>query len=89
EEVTTVPTNGSVTIKYETVEGEELQAPFPDTPSTEISSITTKRNYYEYNGEKTYVGEAEVTPSTTDVAYNTTQDNEKPDTLQKAGKTYQ
>ncbi|MDY2956733.1 MAG: hypothetical protein SOR59_03860 [Lachnospiraceae bacterium] len=89
EEVTTVPTNGSVTIKYETVDGEELQTPFPDTPSTEISSITTKRNYYEYNGVKTYVGEAEVTPSTTDVPYDTTEGDEKPDTLQKDGKTYQ
>ncbi|HFI0543595.1 TPA: MucBP domain-containing protein, partial [Streptococcus suis] len=89
EEVTTVPTNGSVTIKYETVDGKELQSPFPDTPSTEISSITTKRNYYEYNGVKTYVGEAEVTPSTKDVPYNTTEDNEKPEILQKGGKTYQ
>ncbi|MGQ7340745.1 YSIRK-type signal peptide-containing protein [Streptococcus suis] len=89
EEVTTEPTNGSVTIKYETVDGKELQSPFPDTPSTEISSITTKRNYYEYNGVKTYVGEAEVTPSTKDVPYNTTEDNEKPETLQKGGKTYQ
>ncbi|HEM4138534.1 TPA: MucBP domain-containing protein, partial [Streptococcus suis] len=89
EEVTTEPTNGSVTIKYETVDGKELQSPFPDTPSTEISSITTKRKYYEYNGVKTYVGEAEVTPSTKDVPYNTTEDNEKPETLQKGGKTYQ
>ncbi|HFI0147076.1 TPA: MucBP domain-containing protein, partial [Streptococcus suis] len=89
DEVTTEPTNGSVTIKYETVDGKELQSPFPDTPSTEISSITTKRNYYEYNGVKTYVGEAEVTPSTKDVPYNTTEDNEKPETLQKGGKTYQ
>ncbi|HEM5161619.1 TPA: YSIRK-type signal peptide-containing protein, partial [Streptococcus suis] len=89
EEVTTEPTNGSVTIKYETVDGKELQSPFPDTPSTEISSITTKRNYYEYNGVKTYVGEAEVTPSTKDVPYNTTEDNEKPETLQKGDKTYQ
>ncbi|HFH9838615.1 TPA: MucBP domain-containing protein, partial [Streptococcus suis] len=89
EEVTTVPTNGSVTIKYETVDGEELQTPFSDTPSTEISSVTTKRKYYEYNGEKTYVGEAEVTPSTTDVPYNTTENDEKPETLQKDGKTYQ
>ncbi|RRR43147.1 YSIRK-type signal peptide-containing protein, partial [Streptococcus suis] len=89
EEVTTERTNGSVTIKYETVDGKELQSPFPDTPSTEISSITTKRNYYEYNGVKTYVGEAEVTPSTKDVPYNTTEDNEKPETLQKGGKTYQ
>ncbi|MEG3309465.1 MucBP domain-containing protein [Streptococcus suis] len=89
DEVTTEPTNGSVTIKYETVDGKELQSPFPDTPSTEISSITTKRNYYEYNGVKTYVGEAEVTPSTKDVPYNTTEDNEKPETLQKGDKTYQ
>ncbi|HEL1603831.1 TPA: YSIRK-type signal peptide-containing protein, partial [Streptococcus suis] len=89
DEVTTEPTNGSVTIKYETVDGKELQSPFPDTPSTEISSITTKRKYYEYNGVKTYVGEAEVTPSTKDVPYNTTEDNEKPETLQKGGKTYQ
>ncbi|NQN86136.1 YSIRK-type signal peptide-containing protein, partial [Streptococcus suis] len=89
EEVNTERTNGSVTIKYETVDGKELQSPFPDTPSTEISSITTKRKYYEYNGVKTYVGEAEVTPSTKDVPYNTTEDNEKPDTLQKDGKTYQ
>ncbi|AUC91257.1 hypothetical protein CWM22_04730 [Streptococcus suis] len=89
EEVTTEPTNGSVTIKYETVDGKELQSPFLDTPSTEISSITTKRKYYEYNGVKTYVGEAEVTPSTKDVPYNTTEDNEKPETLQKGGKTYQ
>ncbi|MGC4430679.1 YSIRK-type signal peptide-containing protein [Streptococcus suis] len=89
EEVNTERTNGSVTIKYETVDGKELQSPFPDTPSTEISSITTKRNYYEYNGVKTYVGEAEVTPSTKDVPYNTTEDNEKPETLQKGGKTYQ
>ncbi|HFI0700419.1 TPA: YSIRK-type signal peptide-containing protein, partial [Streptococcus suis] len=89
EEVTTEPTNGSVTIKYETVDGKELQSPFPDTPSTEISSITTKRKYYEYNGVKTYVGEAEVTPSTKDVPYNTTEDNEKPETLQKGDKTYQ
>ncbi|NQM52120.1 hypothetical protein HO406_10505, partial [Streptococcus suis] len=89
EEVNTERTNGSVTIKYETVDGKELQIPFPDTPSTEISSITTKRKYYEYNGVKTYVGEAEVTPSTKDVPYNTTEDNEKPETLQKGGKTYQ
>ncbi|MGO0078684.1 YSIRK-type signal peptide-containing protein [Streptococcus suis] len=89
EEVTTEPTNGSVTIKYETVDGKELQSPFPDTPSNEISSITTKRKYYEYNGVKTYVGEAEVTPSTKDVPYNTTEDNEKPETLQKGDKTYQ
>ncbi|HEL1969109.1 TPA: YSIRK-type signal peptide-containing protein, partial [Streptococcus suis] len=89
EEVNTERTNGSVTIKYETVDGKELQSPFPDTPSTEISSITTKRKYYEYNGVKTYVGEAEVTPSTKDVPYNTTEDNEKPETLQKGGKTYQ
>ncbi|HEL1626343.1 TPA: MucBP domain-containing protein, partial [Streptococcus suis] len=89
EEVTTEPTNGSVTIKYETVDGKELQSPFTDTPSTEISSITTKRKYYEYNGVKTYVGEAEVTPSTKDVPYNTTEDNEKPEILQKGGKTYQ
>ncbi|HEP1838291.1 TPA: MucBP domain-containing protein, partial [Streptococcus suis] len=89
DEVTTEQTNGSVTIKYETVDGKELQSPFPDTPSTEISSITTKRKYYEYNGVKTYVGEAEVTPSTKDVPYNTTEDNEKPETLQKGGKTYQ
>ncbi|HEM5144809.1 TPA: YSIRK-type signal peptide-containing protein, partial [Streptococcus suis] len=89
EEVNTERTNGSVTIKYETVDGKELQSPFPDTPSTEISSITTKRNYYEYNGVKTYVGEAEVTPSTKDVPYNTTEDNEKPETLQKGDKTYQ
>ncbi|HEL2554291.1 TPA: MucBP domain-containing protein, partial [Streptococcus suis] len=89
DEVTTEPTNGSVTIKYETVDGKELQSPFLDTPSTEISSITTKRKYYEYNGVKTYVGEAEVTPSTKDVPYNTTEDNEKPETLQKGGKTYQ
>ncbi|NQH40891.1 YSIRK-type signal peptide-containing protein [Streptococcus suis] len=89
DEVTTEPTNGSVTIKYETVDGKELQSPFPDTPSTEISSITTKRKYYEYNGVKTYVGEAEVTPSTKDVPYNTTEDNEKPETLQKGDKTYQ
>ncbi|HEP1842473.1 TPA: YSIRK-type signal peptide-containing protein, partial [Streptococcus suis] len=89
EEVNTERTDGSVTIKYETVDGKELQSPFPDTPSTEISSITTKRNYYEYNGVKTYVGEAEVTPSTKDVPYNTTEDNEKPETLQKVGKTYQ
>ncbi|HEM5270405.1 TPA: hypothetical protein U1351_002102, partial [Streptococcus suis] len=89
EEVNTERTNGSVTIKYETVDGKELQSPFPDTPSTEISSITTKRKYYEHNGVKTYVGEAEVTPSTKDVPYNTTEDNEKPETLQKGGKTYQ
>ncbi|HFU4449057.1 TPA: YSIRK-type signal peptide-containing protein, partial [Streptococcus suis] len=91
EEVTTVPTNGSVTIKYETTEGAPLRDDKEDTASTVISTKTTTKKYYEYDGKKVYVGDPVVTTTPTEVNYNTTEEDkdEKPSTLEKDGKTYQ
>ncbi|HFU4491880.1 TPA: YSIRK-type signal peptide-containing protein, partial [Streptococcus suis] len=91
EEVTTVPTNGSVTIKYETTEGTPLREDKEDTASTVISTKTTTKKYYEYNGEKVYVGDPVESTETVDLSYDTTEEakDEKPSTLEKDGKTYQ
>ncbi|MCQ9366612.1 hypothetical protein, partial [Corynebacterium sp. 70RC1] len=56
EEVTTEPTNGSVTIKYETTDGTPLRNDKEDTASTVISTKTTTKKYYEYDGKQVYVG---------------------------------
>ncbi|MEG3294713.1 YSIRK-type signal peptide-containing protein, partial [Streptococcus suis] len=45
EEVTTEPTNGSVTIKYETTDGTPLRDDKEDTASTVISTKTTTKKY--------------------------------------------
>ncbi|HFI0468273.1 TPA: MucBP domain-containing protein, partial [Streptococcus suis] len=91
EEVATVPTNGSVTIKYETTEGASLREDKEDTASTVISTKTTTKKYYEYNGEKVYVGDPVESTETVDLSYDTTEEakDEKPSTLEKDGKTYQ
>ncbi|HEL2279482.1 TPA: MucBP domain-containing protein, partial [Streptococcus suis] len=91
EEVTTEPTNGSVTIKYETTDGTPLRDDKEDTASTVISTKTTTKKYYEYNGEKVYVGDPVESTETVDLSYNTTEadKDEKPSTLEKDDKTYQ
>ncbi|HFI0179796.1 TPA: MucBP domain-containing protein, partial [Streptococcus suis] len=91
DEVTTEPTNGSVTIKYETTDGTPLRDDKEDTASTAISTKTTTKKYYEYNGEKVYVGDPVESTETVDLSYDTTEadKDEKPETLQKDGKTYQ
>ncbi|MFI3069303.1 YSIRK-type signal peptide-containing protein [Streptococcus suis] len=91
EEVTTEPTNGSVTIKYETTDGTPLRDDKEDTASTVISTKTTTKKYYEYDGQKVYVGDPVESTETVDLSYNTTEEDkdEKPETLQKDGKTYQ
>ncbi|HFI0609145.1 TPA: MucBP domain-containing protein, partial [Streptococcus suis] len=90
DEVTTEPTNGSVTIKYETTDGTPLRDDKEDTASTAISTKTTTKKYYEYNGEKVYVGDPVESTETVDLSYDTTEadKDEKPETLQKDGKTY-
>ncbi|HEL1542948.1 TPA: MucBP domain-containing protein, partial [Streptococcus suis] len=91
DEVTTEPTNGSVTIKYESTDGTPLRDDKEDTSSTVISTKTTTKKYYVYNGEKVYVGDPVESTETKDLSYNTTEadKDEKPETLQKDGKTYQ
>ncbi|HFU4199802.1 TPA: MucBP domain-containing protein, partial [Streptococcus suis] len=91
EEVTTEPTNGSVTIKYEATDGTPLRDDKEDTASTVISTKTTTKKYYEYDGQKVYVGDPVESTETVDLSYNTTEadKDEKPETLQKDGKTYQ
>ncbi|NQN71051.1 YSIRK-type signal peptide-containing protein, partial [Streptococcus suis] len=91
DEVTTEPTNGSVTIKYESTDGTPLRDDKEDTASTVISTKTTTKKYYEYDGQKVYVGDPVESTETVDLSYNTTEEDkdEKPDTLQKDGKTYQ
>ncbi|HEM5052548.1 TPA: YSIRK-type signal peptide-containing protein, partial [Streptococcus suis] len=91
EEVTTEPTNGSVTIKYEATDGTPLRDDKEDTASTVISTKTTTKKYYEYDGQKVYVGDPVESTETVDLSYNTTEEDkdEKPETLQKDGKTYQ
>ncbi|NQL99459.1 YSIRK-type signal peptide-containing protein, partial [Streptococcus suis] len=91
DEVTTEPTNGSVTIKYETTDGTPLRDDKEDTSSTVISTKTTTKKYYVYNGEKVYVGDPVESTETVDLSYDTTEadKDEKPETLQKDGKTYQ
>ncbi|HFI0939139.1 TPA: MucBP domain-containing protein, partial [Streptococcus suis] len=91
EEVTTEPTNGSVTIKYEATDGTPLRDDKEDTALTVISTKTTTKKYYEYNGEKVYVGDPVESTETVDLSYDTTEadKDEKPETLQKDGKTYQ
>ncbi|MGQ7390067.1 YSIRK-type signal peptide-containing protein [Streptococcus suis] len=91
EEVTTEPTNGSVTIKYEATDGTSLRDDKEDTASTVISTKTTTKKYYVYNGEKVYVGDPVESTETKDLSYDTTEadKDEKPETLQKDGKTYQ
>ncbi|MGQ7686688.1 MucBP domain-containing protein [Streptococcus suis] len=91
EEVTTEPTNGSVTIKYEATDGTPLRDDKEDTASTVISTKTTTKKYYEYDGQKVYVGDPVESTETVDLSYNTTEadKDEKPETLQKGGKTYQ
>ncbi|MGQ7557532.1 MucBP domain-containing protein [Streptococcus suis] len=91
EEVTTEPTNGSVTIKYETTDGTPLRDDKEDTASTVISTKTTTKKYYEYDGQKVYVGDPVESIETKDLSYDTTEadKDEKPETLQKGGKTYQ
>ncbi|WP_105150135.1 LPXTG cell wall anchor domain-containing protein [Streptococcus suis] len=91
EEVTTEPTNGSVTIKYEATDGTSLRDDKEDTASTVISTKTTTKKYYEYDGQKVYVGDPVESTETVDLSYNTTEEDkdEKPETLQKDGKTYQ
>ncbi|HEM3182950.1 TPA: YSIRK-type signal peptide-containing protein [Streptococcus suis 89-5259] len=91
EEVTTEPTNGSVTIKYEATDGTSLRDDKEDTASTVISTKTTTKKYYVYNGEKVYVGDPVESTETKDLSYDTTEEDkdEKPETLQKDGKTYQ
>ncbi|HEL2202487.1 TPA: YSIRK-type signal peptide-containing protein, partial [Streptococcus suis] len=91
EEVTTEPTNGSVTIKYETTDGTPLRDDKEDTASTAISTKTTTKKYYEYDGQKVYVGDPVESTETVDLSYNTTEadKDEKPETLQKGDKTYQ
>ncbi|HEM5266146.1 TPA: YSIRK-type signal peptide-containing protein, partial [Streptococcus suis] len=91
DEVTTEPTNGSVTIKYETTDGTPLRDDKEDTASTVISTKTTTKKYYEYDGQKVYVGDPVESTETVDLSYNTTEEDkdEKPETLQKDGKTYQ
>ncbi|HFI0600420.1 TPA: MucBP domain-containing protein, partial [Streptococcus suis] len=90
EEVTTVPTNGSVTIKYETTDGITLRDDKEDTASTVISTKATTKKYYEYNGQKFYVGDPVVVTTPVLVPYDTTEsaNDEKPETLSKDGKTY-
>ncbi|HEM4292477.1 TPA: YSIRK-type signal peptide-containing protein, partial [Streptococcus suis] len=91
EEVTTEPTNGSVTIKYEATDGTPLRDDKEDTASTVISTKTTTKKYYEYDGQKVYVGDPVESTETVDLSYDTTEadKDEKPETLQKDGKTYQ
>ncbi|HEM6121894.1 TPA: LPXTG cell wall anchor domain-containing protein, partial [Streptococcus suis] len=91
DEVTTEPTNGSVTIKYETTDGTPLRDDKEDTASTVISTKTTTKKYYEYDGQKVYVGDPVESTETKDLSYDTTEadKDEKPETLQKDGKTYQ
>ncbi|HEM6305817.1 TPA: YSIRK-type signal peptide-containing protein [Streptococcus suis] len=91
DEVTTEPTNGSVTIKYESTDGTPLRDDKEDTSSTVISTKTTTKKYYEYDGQKVYVGDPVESTETVDLSYNTTEadKDEKPETLQKDGKTYQ
>ncbi|MFM0843171.1 MucBP domain-containing protein [Streptococcus suis] len=91
EEVTTEPTNGSVTIKYETTDGTPLRDDKEDTASTVISTKTTTKKYYEYDGQKVYVGDPVESTETKDLSYDTTEadKDEKPETLQKGDKTYQ
>ncbi|HEL1583148.1 TPA: MucBP domain-containing protein, partial [Streptococcus suis] len=91
EEVTTEPTNGSVTIKYETTDGTPLRDDKEDTASTVISTKTTTKKYYEYDGQKVYVGDPVESTETVDLSYNTTEadKDEKPSTLEKDDKTYQ
>ncbi|HEM5142488.1 TPA: YSIRK-type signal peptide-containing protein, partial [Streptococcus suis] len=91
DEVTTEPTNGSVTIKYESTDGTPLRDDKEDTASTVISTKTTTKKYYEYDGQKVYVGDPVESTETKDLSYDTTEEDkdEKPDTLQKDGKTYQ
>ncbi|HEM4252263.1 TPA: MucBP domain-containing protein, partial [Streptococcus suis] len=91
DEVTTEPTNGSVTIKYESTDGTPLRDDKEDTASTVISTKTTTKKYYEYDGQKVYVGDPVESTETVDLSYNTTEadKDEKPETLQKDGKTYQ
>ncbi|MFM0791632.1 MucBP domain-containing protein [Streptococcus suis] len=91
EEVTTEPTNGSVTIKYETTDGTPLRDDKEDTASTAISTKTTTKKYYEYDGQKVYVGDPVESTETVDLSYDTTEadKDEKPETLQKGDKTYQ
>ncbi|HEL1974253.1 TPA: YSIRK-type signal peptide-containing protein, partial [Streptococcus suis] len=91
DEVTTEPTNGSVTIKYESTDGTPLRDDKEDTSSTVISTKTTTKKYYVYNGEKVYVGDPVESTETKDLSYDTTEadKDEKPETLQKDGKTYQ
>ncbi|MGQ7518700.1 YSIRK-type signal peptide-containing protein [Streptococcus suis] len=91
DEVTTEPTNGSVTIKYEATDGTPLRDDKEDTASTVISTKTTTKKYYEYNGEKVYVGDPVESTETVDLSYNTTEEDkdEKPSTLEKDDKTYQ
>ncbi|HFI0725509.1 TPA: hypothetical protein ACGO5X_002429, partial [Streptococcus suis] len=49
------------------------------------------KKYYVYNGEKVYVGDPVESTETKDLSYDTTEadKDEKPETLQKDGKTYQ
>ncbi|HEM4279596.1 TPA: YSIRK-type signal peptide-containing protein, partial [Streptococcus suis] len=91
EEVTTEPTNGSVTIKYEATDGTPLRDDKEDTASTVISTKTTTKKCYEYDGQKVYVGDPVESTETVDLSYNTTEEDkdEKPETLQKGDKTYQ
>ncbi|HEM2781431.1 TPA: YSIRK-type signal peptide-containing protein, partial [Streptococcus suis] len=91
DEVTTEPTNGSVTIKYETTDGTPLRDDKEDTASTVISTKTTTKKYYEYDGQKVYVGDPVESTETKDLSYDTTEadKDEKPSTLEKDGKTYQ
>ncbi|WP_105146022.1 MucBP domain-containing protein [Streptococcus suis] len=91
DEVTTEPTNGSVTIKYESTDGSPLRDDKEDTASTVISTKTTTKKYYEYDGQKVYVGDPVESTETVDLSYNTTEEDkdEKPETLQKGDKTYQ
>ncbi|MFI3160625.1 MucBP domain-containing protein, partial [Streptococcus suis] len=91
DEVTTEPTNGSVTIKYESTDGTPLRDDKEDTASTVISTKTTTKKYYEYDGQKVYVGDPVESTETKDLSYDTTEadKDEKPETLQKGDKTYQ
>ncbi|HEM5311492.1 TPA: MucBP domain-containing protein, partial [Streptococcus suis] len=91
EEVNTERTNGSVTIKYETTDGTPLRDDKEDTASTVISTKTTTKKYYEYDGQKVYVGDPVESTETVDLSYDTTEadKDEKPETLQKGDKTYQ
>ncbi|WP_408553039.1 MucBP domain-containing protein, partial [Streptococcus suis] len=73
DEVTTEPTNGSVTIKYESTDGTPLRDDKEDTSSTVISTKTTTKKYYVYNGEKVYVGDPVESTETKDLSYDTTE----------------